>query len=105
MSQAVLKPELGNEKPETGLSQDARREIAEKLSAILTDTYFLVIKSHVYHWNVVGPLFRSVHLLTEEHYTNLFDAADEIDLLVRRRREGLQLEVTAGLREFAHAAE
>lgn len=35
----------------------------------------------------------------------ILDAADEIDLLVRRRREGLQLEVTAGLREFAHAAE
>ena len=35
----------------------------------------------------------------------ILDAADEIDLLVRRRRESLQLEVTAGLREFAHAAE
>ena len=35
----------------------------------------------------------------------ILDAADEIDLLVRRRRNGLQLDVTAGLREFAHAAE
>lgn len=35
----------------------------------------------------------------------ILDAADEIDLLVRRRRDGLRLEVTAGLREFAHAAE
>jgi hypothetical protein len=35
----------------------------------------------------------------------VLDAADEIDLLVRRRRDAMQLEVTAALREFAHAAE
>ncbi|MDE4142854.1 transposase [Phaeobacter gallaeciensis] len=35
----------------------------------------------------------------------VLDAADEIDLLVRRRREGIQLEAAAVLREFAHAAE
>ena len=35
----------------------------------------------------------------------ILDSADEIDLLVRRRRDAMQLEVTAALREFAHAAE
>ena len=35
----------------------------------------------------------------------VLDSADEIDLLVRRRRDAMQLEVTAALREFAHAAE
>ncbi|MEO1975118.1 MAG: transposase [Paracoccaceae bacterium] len=35
----------------------------------------------------------------------VLDAADEIDLLVRRRREGMQLEAAAVLREFSHAAE
>lgn len=35
----------------------------------------------------------------------VLDAADEIDLLVRRRREGMHLEAAAVLREFAHAAE
>lgn len=35
----------------------------------------------------------------------VLDAADEIDLLVRRRREGMRLEAAAVLREFAHAAE
>ena len=35
----------------------------------------------------------------------ILDAADEIDLLVRRRRDAMQLEATAALREFAHAAE
>ena len=35
----------------------------------------------------------------------VLDSADEIDLLVRRRRDAIQLEATAALREFAHAAE
>ncbi len=35
----------------------------------------------------------------------ILDSADEIDLLMRRRRDAMQLEATAALREFAHAAE
>ena len=35
----------------------------------------------------------------------VLDSADEIDLLVRRRRDAMQLEATAALKEFAHAAE
>ena len=35
----------------------------------------------------------------------ILDSADEIDLLLRRRRDAMQLVATAALREFAHAAE
>lgn len=35
----------------------------------------------------------------------VLDSADEIDLLLRRRRDGMQLTATAALRELAHAAE
>ncbi|KPD11032.1 helix-turn-helix domain-containing protein [Phaeobacter sp. 11ANDIMAR09] len=35
----------------------------------------------------------------------ILDSADEIDLLVRRRRDAMQMTATAALREFAHAAE
>ncbi len=35
----------------------------------------------------------------------ILDSADEIDLLLRRRRDAMQLQATASLREFAHAAE
>jgi len=35
----------------------------------------------------------------------ILDSADEIDLLLRRRRDAMQLEATAALREFAHATE
>ena len=35
----------------------------------------------------------------------MLDSADEIDLLLRRRRDAMRLVATAALREFAHAAE
>ena len=35
----------------------------------------------------------------------ILDSADEIDLLLRRRRDAMRLTATAALREFAHAAE
>ena len=35
----------------------------------------------------------------------ILDSADEIDLLLRRRRDAMQLQATAALREFAHVAE
>jgi murein DD-endopeptidase MepM/ murein hydrolase activator NlpD len=35
----------------------------------------------------------------------ILDSADEIDLLLRRRRDAMQRQATAALREFAHAAE
>lgn len=82
-SATVFSPELGKETVSTGIAQEHRREISEHLSAILTDTYYLVIKTHIYHWNVVGPLFRAIHEMTEEQYKDLFDAADVIAERIR----------------------
>ncbi len=57
--------------------------LAEGLVDILSDTYRLVFKTHAYHWNVEGPMFFSVHNLTEEQYSNMFEAADELAERVR----------------------
>ena len=57
--------------------------IANGLADILADTYRLVFKTHAYHWNVEGPLFFSVHKLTEEQYENMFKAADELAERIR----------------------
>ena len=62
----------------TGLPESARLEIAEQLSHLLADTYTLYLKTHGYHWNVSGPIFRSLHLMFEEQYMDLRDAADLI---------------------------
>ena len=79
----VLKPEAHESRMNTGLSKEYREDMAENLSEILGATYKLTIKSHIYHWNVVGPLFRSLHLLTEEHYGALFEATDTIAERIR----------------------
>lgn len=85
MAQAasVLKPKVKDEEFDIGLKKAYRQQMAAALSDILADTYKLVIKSHIYHWNVVGPLFKPLHELTEEHYNTLFKATDIIAERIR----------------------
>ncbi|MEH6737958.1 MAG: transposase [Sulfitobacter sp.] len=53
-----------------------------------------------------GPEFSDLRLVQMRGLARfILDSADEIDLLVRRRRDAMQLTATAALREFAHAAE
>ncbi|MBN8189875.1 transposase [Salipiger thiooxidans] len=53
-----------------------------------------------------GPQFSELRLAQMRGLARfILDSADEIDLLLRRRRDGMRLSATAVLREFAHAAE
>jgi len=79
----VLKSEAQSQKMNNGLSAAYRDDMSQSLSEILAATYRLTIKSHIYHWNVVGPLFMPLHELTEAHYNELFAAADVIAERVR----------------------
>lgn len=80
---SVLKPVAHDETIDTGLDAKYRADMSEKLSEILAHTYQLTVKSHIYHWNVVGPLFKPLHELTEEHYNALFAATDIIAERIR----------------------
>lgn len=80
---AVLKPVSRPEKINTGLEDKYRKQIATKLSKILEATYQLTVKSHIYHWNVVGPLFQPLHILLEQHYNTLFQATDVVAERIR----------------------
>jgi len=66
-----------------GIEEDARKAIAGALGVLLADTYILYIKSHGYHWNVTGPMFRTLHLMFEEEYLELRDAVDVIAERIR----------------------
>ena len=57
--------------------------VAQALTEVLAGTYRLVLKSHIYHWNVTGPLFVALHDMTEAHYTDMFTA---VDVLAERLR-------------------
>ena len=67
----------------TGLSEENRKSVVNKLSDVLADSYLLMLKTQNYHWNVKGTLFKSLHDLTEAHYDELFEAIDELAERIR----------------------
>ena len=66
-----------------GISNDDRHKIADGLSRLLADTYTLYLKTHNFHWNVEGPLFNTLHLMFEDHYTEMAAAVDELAERIR----------------------
>jgi starvation-inducible DNA-binding protein len=69
--------------PSIGIPETARQEVAAGLSRVLADSYTLYLKTHSYHWNVVGPMFHSLHAMFMEQYTELSLAVDEIAERIR----------------------
>lgn len=70
-------------KIDTGLKEADRKAIADGLARVLADSYTLYLKSHKYHWNVTGPMFQTLHVMFEEHYTELAMAVDQIAERIR----------------------
>lgn len=66
-----------------GIKEADREQIAEGLKRLLADSYTLYLQTHNFHWNVTGPLFRELHLMFEEHYTELAVAVDDIAERIR----------------------
>jgi starvation-inducible DNA-binding protein len=66
-----------------GISEEDRKSIVDGLSRLLSDTYVLYLKTHNFHWNVTGPMFRTLHLMFEEQYNEL---ALAVDLIAERIR-------------------
>ncbi|MCA0206996.1 Dps family protein [Pararhodobacter sp.] len=62
---------------------EAPEAVAEKLAEILGGTYDLLIRTHEVHWNIEGPMFYGVHMLTEKQYGELFAATDELAERIR----------------------
>ncbi len=66
-----------------GISETDRKKIVEGLSRLLADTYTLYLKTHNFHWNVIGPMFNTLHLMFEQQYNEL---ALAVDLIAERIR-------------------
>lgn len=58
-------------------------EVAKAFSRMVAETYLLLVKTHGFHWNVRGPLFKPLHDLFEQQYRELFEAADVLAERVR----------------------
>ena len=70
-------------KIDIGINEKDRINIAEGLKRLLADSYTLYLQTHNFHWNVTGPQFRELHLMFEEHYTELALAVDEVAERIR----------------------
>src|SRR5690554_7938269 len=86
--------------PAIGLDEPDLKSINSGLAKVLADTFTLYLKTHGYHWNVVGPHFRSLHLMFEEQYNALFLAADEL----AERMRALGVEAPGSMNEMLELA-
>ncbi len=66
-----------------GLSQELRKNVAQRLNKLLSDEYALYIKTQKFHWNVVGPNFGPLHKLFNKQYDQLALVVDEVAERVR----------------------
>ncbi|MFT4573306.1 MAG: starvation-inducible DNA-binding protein, partial [Marinomonas primoryensis] len=66
-----------------GINKESRTEISDGLKRLLADSYTLYLQTHNFHWNVTGLQFRELHLMFEEHYTELATAVDDIAERIR----------------------
>ena len=80
-----------------GINQADRQTIADGLKRLLADTYTLYLQTHNFHWNVTGARFRELHLMFEEHYTELAVAVDDIAERIRT----LDIAAPGTYKEFA----
>ncbi|MBU1211222.1 MAG: DNA starvation/stationary phase protection protein [Alphaproteobacteria bacterium] len=76
MTTNVLQSKPSETAVNTGLDASARQEISSQLGQVLGDTYMLLVKTHVYHWNVVGPLFIALGFVTPLSFASMIKQAD-----------------------------
>ncbi len=66
-----------------GISDKDRASIAAGLSQLLAETYTLYLTTHNFHWNVVGPMFNTLHTMFMTQYTELWNAVDPVAERIR----------------------
>jgi starvation-inducible DNA-binding protein len=83
MTQPVLKNEITELMPDAGPRLEKRRAVARVLGDALADAYRLNFNVQGLHWNVEGPMFYSLHKLTEDQYETLAESVDTIAERIR----------------------
>lgn len=53
-------------------------ELVEKLKVVLANTFTMYMKTHGYHWNVIGSDFPQYHDFFGDLYTEIHGAVDDI---------------------------
>ena len=71
-------------KVNSGLSNDAKTAVAERLAVLLADIHQLYIKTLGFHWNVEDSRFLLLHELFETGYIQLAKDMDEVAERIRK---------------------
>lgn len=83
MSESLDSPPL-EFTPNTGMSDGAGPDgMVRLLRTAVADTYVVLVKTQVAHWDATGPSFYGIHKLTEGQYEDLFDAVDALAERIR----------------------
>tara|TARA_R110002096_G_scaffold6133_4_gene27972 strand:- start:1332 stop:1838 length:507 start_codon:yes stop_codon:yes gene_type:complete len=96
MTQTVLQNEISELTPNTGVNIEGRRKVAAAIGDVMSDAFRLYVNTQGLHWNVEGPMFYSLHKLTEEQYRSI---AESLDTMAERMR-ALGLPAPESLAEF-----
>src|SRR5688572_1555784 len=79
------------------MSANEDTKVAQALSRLQADTFTLYLKTHNFHWNVVGPMFHTLHLIFEGQYNELWLATD----VIAQRIRALGCNAPGSYREFS----
>lgn len=96
MTNAALESKVTELSPDLGMRLEQRRIVADKLGDALADAFRLSFNLQGLHWNVEGPIFYSLHKLTESQYEEIERSVDEIAERIR----ALGLPAPESLREL-----
>lgn len=64
--------------PEIEITASNREAVIEMLNRLLADEHILMLKTHNYHWNVLGPSFDPMHKFFGEQYEMLDEIVDDV---------------------------
>ena len=83
-----------------GIEEKERKNISDGLSRILADTYMLYLQTQNFHWNITGPMFGTLHMISESQYLELGNAVD----VIAERIRALGVYVPATITELTELA-
>ncbi len=100
MFQAGVKKNMKQEKDYTHFLKESKASdvqgVVNALQQALSTTYALLALTQNAHWNIEGANFRSLHLMFNDQYEDLFDSIDTIAENIRQ----LQVYVPVNLTKF-----
>lgn len=68
----------------TDLTPAQAKAVTDAVNPLIADSFALYVKTKNFHWHLSGPRFRDLHLLFDEHATQIFEG---IDPMVERIRK------------------